>query len=367
MRAAIRRHMGRLPGLGLAGILVALLGLAYPGAAQVVAVDSGVDEGGDRQTGHGFLIAHEGGCFVLMPRHVAAGQRRVTVSSAAPVITGTASVETPFWEGLDLAIGAVRGAIEERCEATIDTLTGAIRPELGAVPRLVRLRPNGEVEEPPMRTIGAPLYLTFDAEMVEQGDELFKGTSGAMLHVGGQPVGMVVETLSLTDGRFVRIEEVAMNASRWLDRRGGAFATETAPPPAVQASGMAVELVTASATPIAPETGPDALLGAGAYVFAPELPAQLVFRIVGEEAAPLSRVRLLSEPEAGQAIPRDVLIAVTTQAEPVALRPFGRTFRMGTDGVLEAQAGLTTARWVVVTILTAWDDGPVRVDDARFD
>lgn len=360
-------RMKPLSTLWTVAILAALALAAKPSEAQVVQIDSGQVEGGERETGHGFLVSHDGSCFVLLPRHVAAGEHLVTVSSAAPIVSGNAIVETPFWEDLDLAIGVVRGEIESRCTATIDSLSTAGQPELAATPRLMRLRSSGEVEELPMRLVGAPLYRTFDAAMTNPGDELFKGTSGALLYAGAQPLGMVVEQLSPTEGRFIRIEEIAMNAGRWLDRRGGNFATQNAAPVALTASGFSVELESASATAIEPETGPDALLGPGAFVFAPQLPVRLVFHVIGDEATALSRVQMLSQAEPGQAIPKDLTIQVSTRAEPVGLRPFGSGVRMGADGLLDVRAGATTARWIVVTINSAWDDGPIRLDNISFE
>jgi hypothetical protein len=220
-----------------------------------------------------------------------------------------------------------------------------------------------------MQLVGSPLYLTFDAELTTPGDELFKGTSGALLYAGSQPLGMIVEVdeATLTQGRFIRIEEVAMNAGRWLDRRGGNFAAQNAAPVVLQASGMSVELVSASAAPLEPELGPNALLGPGAFVFAAELPVRLVFHVAGEQAVPLSSVQMLSRPEAGQVVPKDIRIQVSNEDEPANLRRFGsETFRMAPNGLLTAR-GFTTAKWIVVTVTSAWDDGPIRIDDASFE
>ncbi|MGZ7192180.1 hypothetical protein ACXWOI_09530, partial [Streptococcus pyogenes] len=87
----------------------------------------------------------------------------------------------------------------------------------------------------------------FDATLTQPGAELYQGTSGTFVFAGGVPVGMAIEAPTPTEGRFVHMEEIHLNAARWLARRSGAFAADTRPTPTVQPAGFAVELVEASA------------------------------------------------------------------------------------------------------------------------
>ena len=189
-----------------------------------------------------------------------------------------------------------------------------------------------------------------------------------MLMAGERPVGMAVEMLSGTTGRFVRIEEVGMNAARWIRSRGRSFGGGPAPAPEPEpAAGLAVEVVSASALPLAPETGPGNLLtGAGAYLALPEREMRIRFRVAGEGAAPLSLVRLESDPEGEGAVPRRVRIEVSSSREPGRLRPFARG-EMPLDGRVEFARAPTLVRWIDVVILGAWSDGPVRLDRVGFE
>lgn len=189
------------PKIWSCAMLAYILAGFTPALAQAVTVQSG-DE-----FGHGFMVRQGSTCYVLLPKHVAAGQRRVTVFSAAPVVHSGALVETPFWDGMDLAIGVVRGAIEKRCTIELSSLDISAQPESGARTQLLRLRQSGEPERVEMLVTDSQ-YLTLEADIADGKSELFKGTSGAFLFAENKPLGMVIEALSPTKGRFIRIEEI---------------------------------------------------------------------------------------------------------------------------------------------------------------
>lgn len=108
--------------------------------AQTVRVDSGPE------VGHGLMIRHQETCYLVTARHVVDERPNASVRSAVPVESGTATMQTPFWPGMDLAVGVIRGAIEDRCALTLDRISGELAAESVSLPELVRLRDSGEVE-----------------------------------------------------------------------------------------------------------------------------------------------------------------------------------------------------------------------------
>lgn len=339
-------------------MLAASLGFASPVAAQVVAIKA------TDQNGHGFMLRHNGTCYVILPAHVAGKARRVTVLTATPVANAEAMIEQPFWPGLDLAIGPMRGAAADQCTETLASLDGMASPEAGGNLDLVRLRASGEVERLSMRYTSSA-FLTLEAEMLKAGEEFFQGTSGAFLFQNDKPVGMVIETPAPTMGRFIRIEHIKANAQLWLDRRSGTFASAAAAT-LPQGEGIAFEVMSATQAPVSPDQSPSNLAGAGAYVFAPQGVNRVVLRINGGTSTDLRKVILTSNPEAGYALPRNVQIEVSTRKDGASPRGFFKG-EMAPDGLLEARHPGTYASWVILTFTSAWSDGPVGVEDIHLE
>ncbi|MFN4153899.1 MAG: hypothetical protein ACK4HF_04545 [Paracoccaceae bacterium] len=315
--------------------------------------------------GHGFLVRQGATCYVILPKHVAAGRRNVTVFSAAPVVHSSALIETPFWDGMDLAIGIVRGAVEQRCLREVSDLKTSVQPENAGRVQLLRLRQSGEPERVDM-IITDSQYLTLDAEITDGQSELFKGTSGSFLFAGDTPIGMVVEALSPTKGRFVRIEEIFQNVHRRVDRRSG-YAAAIAPPqpPAVTEAdgGLPFDLVSASLPPVSPELSESNLNGPGSYVFELTRPNRLAFKAKGGAVA-LSKVQIRAEAEAGYGIPRTVLIELSNTEDGVRTR-MPTSVEMAPDGLLDLALQQTT-RWVFITIGSGWDSATIGLDSVTF-
>jgi hypothetical protein len=341
-------------------ILAYILTGFTPALAQAVTVQSG-DE-----FGHGFMVRQGSTCYVLLPKHVAAGQRRVTVFSAAPVVHSGALVETPFWDGMDLAIGVVRGAIEKRCTVELSSLDISAQPESGTRTQLLRLRQSGEPERIEMLVTDSQ-YLTLEAEIADGKSELFKGTSGAFLFAENKPLGMVIEALSPTKGRFIRIEEIYQNVARRVSRRAG-FSIADADTPATTAdddAGLAFQLVSATLPPITPDRSESNLDGSGSYVFQLTRPNRMAFQAAGGKTVSLSQVRLRADTESGYAVPRDIRIDVSSSPDGQRTRPF-YSGEMPSDGVLVAKAQPTRARWVFVTVASGWDSSRIGLDAISF-
>jgi len=342
-------------------MLAYMLAGFIPASAQTVTVQSG------DQFGHGFMVRQASTCYVLLPKHVAAGKRRVTVFSAAPVVHSGALVETPFWDGMDLAIGVVRGAIEKRCIIDLSSLDISAQPENGARTQLLRLRQSGEPERVEMLVTDSQ-YLTLEAEIADGRSELFKGTSGAFLFAENKPLGMVVEALSPTAGRFIRIEEIYQNVARRVSRRAG-FSVADADAPVVAADGddigLAFRLDGALLPPIAPDFSESNLSGSGSYVFQLTRPNRIAFQAAGDESVSLSQVRLRADIESGFAVPRDIRIDVSSSPDGQRTRPF-YSGEMPSDGVLVAKAQPTRVRWVFVTVSSGWDSSQIGLDSVTF-
>lgn len=348
-----------------AAILTAFLACAMTQAqAQTVALRGGGGEG------HGLMIRSGGACYLLTPRHVVGESPAASVRGAAPAATGRAFVERPFWEGMDLAIGVLRGALEARCELGLQALAGETRLERGGAGELVSLRPSGEVERRPMRVSDSG-YLTLDAEFTRPGDEVFEGISGSFLFIGARPAGMAVEALDQRSARFIRVEEIHAAAARWIGRRGAVFEAAAPEAPAgleAQAPELAVKperaapaLSPAFAVGNALKDGPQA------YVFAPQGPNRMAFRIEGEAAKSLTRAALLTDPEGGHALPRAILIEVSSREDGGGAPRFFASGNMGPDGRFDQKRSPVLARWIFVTISSAWSEGPVRLDRIRFE
>ena len=95
----------------------------------------------------------------------------------------------------------------------------------------------------------------------------------------------------------------------------------------------------------------------------------MVFEIAGREAVSLGRVRLISDPEAaleaGQSLPKDVRVEVSSSGGSGGWRPF-RSGTGGPDGVTDLSRAPTLARRIVITVTSAWSDGPMRIDAVVF-
>jgi hypothetical protein len=284
------------------------------------------------------------------------------VFSAAPVIHSSAIVETPFWEGMDLAIGLVRGPVEQRCVRELSEFDTSVQPEAGARAHLLRLRQSGEPERVEM-LITDSQYLTLDAETADGKTELFKGNSGAFLFSGDRPIGMVIETPSPTKGHFIRIEEIFRNLERRLDRRAGFAAADQPDVPAAETSEGALlfRFVDATLAPVDPDQSEANLTAPGSYVFKLTRPNRIAFKVDGPKAVAVSRVTILSSADAPAGLPRDIVIEVSSNEDGSRVRPFGAGAMMA-DGRLDIRRQATKALWVFVTVHSGWDSPVIGVD-----
>ena len=203
------------------------------------------------ELGQGFTFSHRGNCYVVFPQHVTSRRARLQVV-AEGAVTGFASPRFPFWPGIDLAVGSVARDAARRCTRTIDDLEPPARAlSPSGRGNLVLVDVEGNVTRLPMRITRID-YLEFEATFETAGNTTaIQGMSGAFLFVDDRPVGMALETTDAGGIRFMRIEELHMNLSRWLgtQRAVGFSDTTAADPPAQQTDdSLKLTVLSASAT-----------------------------------------------------------------------------------------------------------------------
>ena len=335
-----------------------MLAFASTSHAQTVRIDSG------EQTGHGVMLRHGNTCYVVTAAHVVDASPIATVRTAAPVVAATAVIHSPFWAGMDMAVGVLHGAdILPRCTMTLRELAdGVLRGDTLRAPALVRLRDSGEVERMPLR-LDATGYLEFTAAPLDPEDSFWRGSSGAFAMDGAALLGMVVRTdAGGRGGHFIRIEEIGANLERWISR-GVSLPTGAAPGatgPVGAGEGLRMQLVSAQRPPIGSDHVPENLIGPGAYVFEPGR-NRIVFRLSGGTAVPVSGLRLHSDPADGQTMPKAVRVEVSSTADGDRWRAFLEG-EVAPDGRLHLRRSSQLARRVAVTVLSAREEGPVRID-----
>jgi hypothetical protein len=357
-------------------MITALLVSCMSVAAQPVFVG-----GAGGSTGQGYMVTSGSTCYLLLPAHVTGGFPLVDVLTEAPVLVGQAQVQTPFWPRgpaagigeeteypwLDLAVGVVRGAASERCETPLARFTPP-RSLAGRTAELLTVERGGRLDRVSM-AITQTRYLELEAEVRSPGKEMYPGRSGSFLFVDGRPVGMVVRAPRPDRAVFVRMEEIALNVGRWIQDQGAGFATGPGvEDSSVLSEGIAVRLVDWSAPPLSPEYPPQALLRAeGDFVTAPTEPLRLVFEVADGAVVGFSRVVVLADPRADYALPKDILIEV--DSTPDRSRPrFFWAGDMAMDGRADTGPRLeVSARWFIITVSSAWAEGPIAIRQITFE
>lgn len=309
------------------------------------------------------MFDHAGNCYIALPAHVAGHLPRITVTTAAPVVSDQATVQKPFWDGMDLAVAvADRGVLDDRCTASLDDLKPTRRSRGVAQALLLRVTPLGEEERLPIRVLDRS-YLYFIGEVTRPGDAIGQGTSGAFAFAASRPIGMAITHDDPTRARFMRAEEIVLNLGRYLSDQGNAFRasaptqdTVSAPP-----KGLPIGNVTTNSAPTLPQFGPDNLIRDGIYVTRPSGPVEITLRLDSAGPKVVHRVRL-NAPSEGYAVPRDIIISLDAGEDGSRFR-FWTRGQMTPDGVFDT--GLLAprnARWVRIVLRSAWGDGKIGLD-----
>ena len=322
----------------------------------------------DREHGYGFMFEHFGNCYVVLPRHVA-GQDfypRINLSTASPVVNGTGAVFRPFWDGMDLVVAVASEALKPRCTASLDDLALSRRAQTAGSGQLLRLLPDGS-EERVQIEIEDRGYLTFNGRVAVTDDaQIAQGTSGAFVFAFGEPIGMAITSNDNRRATFMRSEEIHLNLSRYLAQSGGALAIQQ---PNVSDSESAesidtlpLALVSSSVPSVSPSLAPENMLGDGLFVFEPTPHMVFDFRFESDEAQPMSRLRIVSPSDDGYALPKNILVQVSAEAQGGGFRTLMRG-QASLDGALDTgDIAPRFVRRIRIVIIDAWSDGAVAID-----
>lgn len=321
------------------------------------------------EKGFGWMFSHGGQCYAVLPRHVAGPLPRVTVSTAAPVSTGTGTVLTPFWDGIDLALLVVRGEAAQSCVGQLDALRPDAAARRSVSANLLRLLASGEEERVSLR-IENRNYLTFDGVVTTSNAEVAQGTSGAFAFIGDQPVGMAITSTGTERATFMRAEEIHMHLGRYLAEQGGAYVAPPAQPVqqaetnTILQGAVALHLEGASMPPTNPSFAPENLLEDGLFVFDQTRTMRMTFRMAEGGLSTVRQVQVVAAAAADSeyATPKTILVQYSLDSEGPSFREWIRG-QMAPDGVFDT--GLMSPRnmrRMAITILDTWSDGTVAID-----
>jgi hypothetical protein len=346
----------------MATVLTILLLFANSAFAQSVRIQNG-----EGAWGYGWMFSHAGNCYAALPAHVAGFLPKVTVATAAPVVSDQATIVKPFWPGIDLAIAVLdRGPLDGRCTAGLDDLK-PLRNTLNASLALVlRVSPLGEEERFPLRVLDRD-YLQFTGELVRDSDAIGQGTSGSFAFVDGRPIGMAVTQDDEKRATFIRSEEIHLNIERYLSEIGQAFVATPNVEAVQPGKGLVLQDVTVNTPPVLPQFGPDNILGEGIFVTTPNGPVELTFRTEGSQVTSISRLRMTAPADGQYAIPKTVIVYLDAGEKGERFR-FWTQGEMRPDGIFDTGplAG-RSARWIRIVISSAWSDGDIAIDAVTAD
>ena len=328
----------------------------------------------DRGNGQGFVFQHRGNCYLMLPAHVHGRRMRITFSTSAPITSGDAIIFQTFAPSLDLSLAYVQTKLDDRCKSRWDDLSRNIQPFLSGATRatLVRVDPAGNEQRDGM-TITSSDAFTINASVAgaASADEVYQGTSGAILLIGDTIVGMAVQSPDPHQAVFVRVDEIVARLSRLLDARQPA---QTQPPndPELTAGGLCgastikIAAVQCSTEADIAEHGCSNLAAGGGPVSFPAGSRNVCIEVdfAGKNAIPLKQVVLgTSLDDSSYAAPQTVLMEVDSSNAAPHWRRFGQA-DMSPVGTFDfPNAAAPYARRLKLTFLSTWNDKfPMRLD-----
>lgn len=349
--------------------LIWLAGMAVS-EAKVVGVENGA--------GSGFLYNYRGNCFVIMPSHIHGRfNDDIPIDSYQSGTIGSADIIYRVPGQADISLGLVRGAVTQDCGSDWSVLPRSLTGDLD-------IGQVGIIERARQQSIEGRRVLLHSKDFTRirltpaEGEraDLFGGTSGATVFIEGTPVGMVLEAESADAAWALRMDEIVNMLARFMGEAAvlPLSCAENVPPPsceavAAPATGDPYEVTEWSTHPVEGATDPTALArNGGPYIahLSPEDP--IVLRLTLTETDRLRRVRILSEPGVGTAVPQNIEI-VTDTSENGQGRPNPMPRRdMSPDGSYDSRVGERFARHIEIRITSSWGGGlPVRIDRILID
>lgn len=311
------------------------------------------------EEGQGFLFQHKDNCFVVTAAHVTEGSRRIQIITQAGS-EGTATMARPFWPDLDLDIGQVRRIGDQECSVPFDVFKEGAQSPINGVQVVLPLVGFSGAESHKLQ-VSAAGYLDFYARFADEGMAGRKGMSGAVAMRSGVPLGMVRTTTEDGSVRLTQAAEIALNVERWLTRKVERVDLEEA---AVEdTEGTPIELVTSEPSAIGGDYLVEGMLeGTNAFAYQPGQDAKIVLRNAAEGQKTVSRVRVISEPNADFTMPTHVKIELFASED--AKRPYlFDVVPFPADGIYDS--GPRSPRFgsiIQMTLIGARDGKPVRLD-----
>ena len=309
------------------------------------------------------MFRHVGNCYVIMPKHVAGIAPKVTLFTTAPLVSDQATVQSPFWPDIDLSVGFVdRGDLDERCTEALDALAPTNASRSARTGLLLRVTPVGEEDRLPVDILERT-YLTFTARHSDTITSITQGTSGAFVFASEKPIGMAITSKDPSQGLFIRSEEIAVHLKRYLSEQSGAFTARDSPSTQrTENGGVEIRNWTSNTPPILPQHAPENLGGDGLWVVLPDGTLELTLQLTGSDPTAISRLRIISPNESGYAVPKQITVHFDPSTNGGRFR-YWTQGQMRPDGVFDT--GLLAgrnARWVKISISSAWSEGPIALE-----
>lgn len=343
---------------------------AFLATAQLVSAEGVMVRAGE--SGQGHLVSHRGNCYVVTAAHVVGNSRRAQILTSTGE-EATATMQKPFWDGFDVAVGVLRASPSSGCGPSSGQFVSNVsRPTPGRAATLPFVAPGGVIHIPVR--VDRVDYRELNGRIEDPAQEAQKGLSGGFLVLDGKPLGMARAADPDGTMHFVRMEEIAMNLERWFNHSGatgGEIEATEQSSQAVAGEALYLELVSSSPPSIGVDHNADMML-AGEGVWIPEFggsPELIVRNLATDGSAPtLSRLRLEAETGDTFAAPKSYRIDIAATEAP---NPNWRLYAVGEmppDGVLDT--GLKAkmrANMIRIQVLSTWGEGQVGIKSVRIE
>ena len=342
-----------------AATITALLWLVVQaGAATVAAVDD--------ETGHAVLVQHRGNCYAVLPEHVAR-QDRIALVSSLPRVAGIGTVFVRNTDE-DLALAYVEGSLAQVCElpwSRFGTPVGKLLadPQPGA---LNRINFGGQFMDRVAATVfdadDTHFYATTTNALADGNVE--SGVSGALFVKDNVPVGMALNAVTNSTGRFIRTDRIHALLDQLLAGKVAAHPANQSIQSGADGLGFRV-----TGQAVVQADGLEGLSGATQWPWT-GAPIEIDLTLSNKAPIPLNRIVLRSSPGGGDPVtpPQRVRIEVDVGMPG---QPFWRTIGgndMSPVGVLDVATGGTHARRIKLRIESVWyPDRPVRLDSIKLE
>jgi hypothetical protein len=315
----------------------------------------------NRGAGLGYVFSHRSNCYLILPAHVHGRQTRLSVSTTAPAAIGDAMLVRSFGPEVDLSLFFVASGLEGRCRDSFADLS----PELGTTldgattAQLVRVDASG-LETRDEMSITAVDFQTLAA--VPVATEIYQGTSGAILRVGEEVVGMAIQSEGIDQATFLRMDEIVARLSRLMNGSSPAAPAVTAetPEPAgatCPASTIPVRVVTCSVEPPTPEQACSNLIdpAGGLAAFPAGTSPRITLELDVDTPVPLSSVTLVA-PDGGTqwAVPQGIAVEVSSTTGTPRWSRFGNRDMPPTGSVTIGNGARPYASRVAITLRGSW-------------